>query len=208
MEQNIAILVADLSGYTALTEMHGSDSAADLIDKYLEIVQNSLSGESRLHERKGDEVMIVSTSSSDLFSTAALLVQHTSNEPNFLQVHGGLHWGKVLNRNNHYFGTTINLASRIAGKARPGSFWCSNDYLNTLKEKYLSNFKSMGPHSFKNLNSETELFELMFDNPKSFYIDPVCRMLVSKDQSATPHPTENDIFFCSPVCRDVYVRAK
>ena len=61
MEQNIAILVADLSGYTALTEMHGSDTAADLIDKYLEIVQNSLVGASHLHERKGDEVMIVST---------------------------------------------------------------------------------------------------------------------------------------------------
>ncbi len=30
MERNVAILMADLSGYTALTETHGSVSAADL----------------------------------------------------------------------------------------------------------------------------------------------------------------------------------
>jgi len=42
MEQNISILIADLSGYTALTETHGSISAADLINKYLDIVNASL----------------------------------------------------------------------------------------------------------------------------------------------------------------------
>ena len=70
MEQNIAILIADLSGYTALTETHGASSAADLIDKYIEIVSNSLVGESHLHERVGDEVMIVSDSPDHLHSTA------------------------------------------------------------------------------------------------------------------------------------------
>jgi len=45
MEQDIAILIADLSGYTALTETHGASSAADLVDKYVEIVNNSLAGE-------------------------------------------------------------------------------------------------------------------------------------------------------------------
>ena len=37
MEENIAVLMADLSGYTALTEIHGAVSAANLIDKYIEI---------------------------------------------------------------------------------------------------------------------------------------------------------------------------
>ena len=53
MEQDIAILIADLSGYTALTEIHGSLSAADLIDKYVDIVNASLIGDSRLQEFLG-----------------------------------------------------------------------------------------------------------------------------------------------------------
>jgi len=37
MEENIAILMADLSGYTALTETHGLSLAADLIDRYVKL---------------------------------------------------------------------------------------------------------------------------------------------------------------------------
>jgi class 3 adenylate cyclase len=62
MEKTLAILMADLSGYTALTEAHGAISAADLIDRFLQIVKQSLVGSSRLHQRRGDEVMIVSES--------------------------------------------------------------------------------------------------------------------------------------------------
>ncbi|HEY6976652.1 MAG TPA: hypothetical protein VH396_10210 [Chitinophagaceae bacterium] len=60
MEKDIAIMIADLSGYTAHTEVHGSISSADLVDKYLQIVEESLLGDCYLHERTGDEVMIVS----------------------------------------------------------------------------------------------------------------------------------------------------
>ena len=75
MEQDIAILIADLSGYTALTEMHGSLTAADLIDKYVDIVNASLIGDSKLQERVGDEVMIVARSADELLATAELLLQ-------------------------------------------------------------------------------------------------------------------------------------
>lgn len=77
MEKNIAILMADLSGYTALTETHGSVAAADLIDKYIGIVENCLVGDSRLHERAGDEIMIVSASPDFLLATALMIGKNT-----------------------------------------------------------------------------------------------------------------------------------
>src|SRR5687767_374826 len=105
MEENIAILMADLSGYTALTEAHGSVSAADLIDRYVSIVENSLVGDSVIHERVGDEIWIVSASPDDLLATALKIGKKTSSEENFLQLHGGLHFGKALKRGNSYFGS-------------------------------------------------------------------------------------------------------
>ena len=135
MEQNIAILVADLSGYTALTETHGALSAADLIDRYIEIVNNSLVGDSYLHERVGDEVMIVSASPDNLLSTAAVLLSNALQQYKFLHIHGALHYGKVLKRNNSFFGSAINLTSRIASQAKPGIFLCSDDLLNALTDK-------------------------------------------------------------------------
>src|SRR6185295_93538 len=120
MEENIAILMADLSGYTALTETHGAAGAADLVEKYVMIVRDCLVGDSHLHGVVGDEVVIVSSSADHLIYTALLLIQNTCEQNNFLQVHGGLHFGKILKRNNNYFGTTINLTSRITNKATSG----------------------------------------------------------------------------------------
>lgn len=192
--------MADLSGYTALTEIHGSVAAADLIDKYIGIVENCLVGDSKLHERTGDEIMIISASPDCLLATALLIGTHISNEENFLQVHGGLHYGKVLKRANSYFGSAINLTSRIAAKANAGTYWCSEEYVNALSYKSVFTLKSKGNHHFKNISKEKEVFELCIEERKAFYIDPVCRMQILDPNNAIPHPTEGNRYFCSSNC--------
>lgn len=205
MEQDIAILIADLSGYTALTETHGASSAADLIDKYVEIVNNSLVGTSRLHERVGDEVMIVSESADNLLSTALVLLQNVFREYNFLHVHGALHYGKILKRNNDLFGSTINLTSRIAAKAQPGGFLCSKDFLDALYDKDSYSFRSIGNYNFKNVSEESEVFEIDVEKPESLYIDPVCRMLLTEPEKRISHPFQPDVFFCSTNCLEIFM---
>jgi adenylate cyclase len=204
MEQNIAILMADLSGYTALTETHGPGSAADLIDKYVEIVQDCLVGNSELKERTGDEVMIVSPSADALLLTAIMIHMNTSNQHNFLQVHGGLHYGTVLKRNNSFFGTAINLTSRIASSATPGAFWCSEDFLEALTDKSKYTFESKGKHQFKNINQEKEIVELVNTKTNEAVIDPVCRMLILDKLAAIEHPEKPGIFFCSLSCLETF----
>jgi class 3 adenylate cyclase/YHS domain-containing protein len=206
MEQNTGILMADLSGYTALTETHGAATAADIIDTYLKIVDDCLVGDATLHQCVGDEVMIIA-SPDHLLSTAIVLIQNCSKEKNFLQIHGALHYGKILKRNNNYFGAPVNLTSRIAGKANKGSFWCSTEFVNALSDKSAFTFSSQGKHSFKNVNEEIEVFELIIENPHSVYVDPVCRMLIHTKETATPHP-EKDIFFCSENCLRLYINSE
>jgi adenylate cyclase len=202
MEQHVAILIADLSGYTALTETHGPVTAADTIDRYLEIVKQCLVGDSILHQTVGDEVLIVSSSPDDLVYTAAMLIQKCSTEHNFLQLHGGLHYGKILKRNNNYFGSPLNLTSRIAAKANKGTFWCSGKFINALANKNEFTFQEQGYQNFKNVSEETEVFEVIINDQAPFSIDPVCRMLIHKKEKAIPL---GDIFFCSAHCRDIYM---
>ena len=206
MEENIAILMADLSGYSALTETHGAASAADLIDKYLEIVQGCLVGDSELKERTGDEVMIVSSSPDHLLCTAAMIIKHTSLQENFLQVHGGLHYGKVLKRRDSYFGSTINLTSRIAAKATPGTFWCSGDFLEALTHKSTFALAPKGKHRFKNISEEKEIVELVNPKATEFLIDPVCRMLILDKAAAIQHPEKPEILFCSEQCLQTFTK--
>jgi adenylate cyclase len=206
MEQEIAILIADLSGYTALTETHGATSAADLIDTYIKIVSNSLVGNSSLHERVGDEVLIISRSPDHLFSTAVMLLQNASAEHNFLQVHGALHYGTILERNNNLFGSALNITSRMASYAAAGTFLCSEEFLNALSSTPVNEAVSKGKYSFKNVSEEKEVFEIKIDKPENLYIDPVCRMIVSKETSFIAHPGEPNIFFCSQNCMEAYIK--
>lgn len=183
MEQDIAILIADLTGYTALTEVHGASTAADIIDTYMEVVNASLVGDSRLHQRVGDEVLLLSDSADALLATAVQLLKTAQRQADFLQLHGALHYGKVLYRNNGLFGSTVNLTSRMAAKAAPGSIVCSMDFIEALNHKDVLQFQSKGLHNFKNVSEEKELMELVIDSIDTFYTDPVCRMLVNTSTS-------------------------
>jgi adenylate cyclase len=204
MEEDIAILMADLSGYTALTETHGPSGAADMVEKYISIVQDCLVGDSHLHGVVGDEVIVISSSPDHLIYTALLIIQNTHKEERFLQVHGGLHFGKILKRNNNYFGTTINIVSRITNQAAPGTFLCTREYMSALSQPSKFTFESKGKHRFKNISKENEVFELITNLPKAFIIDPVCRMIISHEENAVQHPEIPGILFCSPGCMDIY----
>ena len=204
MEENLAVLLADLSGYTALTETHGSIAAADLIDKYMEIVESCLVGDCMVHARTGDEVMVISSSPDSLIATAVLIEGKTCSEENFLQVHGGLHCGMVLKRGDNYYGSVINLTARIASKANEGMFWCSDDFVNALTDKSLFVLNSKGSFQFKNVSRSKEVFEIGLDNKKEFFVDPVCRMLILNPDKAVRDPNNSCIYFCSSHCQDIY----
>jgi class 3 adenylate cyclase len=204
MEQPLAILMADLSGYSALTETHGATSAADLIDRYVGLVEDSLVGDCKLTERRGDEVMIVAREPDHLLATAVMILKNAAGEDNFLQIHGGLHYGTVLTRNNSYFGSAINLTARITSKAGPGTFWCSGDFLNALVNRTIFNLQAKGKHRFKNISEEIEIVELAGESQAPVFIDPVCRMIIVNKETAVKYPDAEDIFFCSNDCFDIY----
>ena len=118
MEKTIGIMMADLSGFTAMTEVHGAGKAAEMIDKYVHIVKLSLKGESRMLERVGDQVVVISEDPDDLALTALDLMNHVGQEKHFLHVHAGLHYGNVLTLDERLYGSAINLTARIASKAK------------------------------------------------------------------------------------------
>jgi adenylate cyclase len=204
MEKLTGILIADLSGYTALTEAHGSHAAADMIDRYLVLVNRSLVGKCRLQERTGDEVMIVSDDPAELLATARMLLQNTRQEEEFLLLHGGLHYGALLERNGSYFGSALNLAARVASLATPGSIWCTAEFVDAV-ETGSDQFVDRGVHSLKNMVVEKQLFEIHAGSTHAFFIDPVCRMLIHSTSSSWSHDALPDVYFCSEACMKNYL---
>jgi adenylate cyclase len=49
-EVDVVFLIADLSGYTALTEAHGGVEAAKVVVRYVELARSALAADARLVE--------------------------------------------------------------------------------------------------------------------------------------------------------------
>ena len=208
MEKTIGILMADLSGYTAMTEIHGDTAAVEMIEKYIEMGKNSLAGESYLLERTGDQLLIVSDDADDLAKTAIELKHKTEKEPNFLGIHCGLHYGSVIERNHHLFGAVVNMAARIAASATENKILCSREFIEALKYPGKLQLISQGNIDFKNILEPAEIFEVLpvvEKKTREIYIDPVCQIRLSASETSISLVYgEDEYFFCSEECRKIF----
>jgi class 3 adenylate cyclase/YHS domain-containing protein len=207
LEKDLAILISDLSGYTALTEIHGGTSASEIVDRYVELVNESLIGKSYLAERIGDQVMVCSVDVDDLAETAIRLNELTRNENFFLPIHAGLHYGKIIEKNGHLFGSTINTTARIASVANSGQVLCSEFFADHLRNRSSFKLTDQGIFQFKNIMRRIRLFELFSSSPVHQFLlrDPVCHMLIVSPNEKLVCTHQGKVFhFCSQHCMDLF----
>ncbi len=115
-----------------MTEAHGNRFATEIVTRYMEIVQNSLHRDTRLVEQIGDEVLIVSSSANSILTTAIEIRNNVEREPFFPAVHAGLHAGMILEMDGKYFGTTLNLTSRITAHAKTDQILCTDSFCDLV----------------------------------------------------------------------------
>ena len=202
MTYHTGLLICDLSGYSAMTEAHGPQSAAGLIRRFLKIIDGSISGNTRLIERVGDEVVLASQNIDDLIKTA-INIQHLAEvEPGFLSVHIGIHFGEIYEDAGHLYGSALNITARIVSCATGGQILCSASAKEKIKD--LSDFRieSLGPKKFKNIRHAIHLYKIMNKaTAQEKFRDPVCHMKISvTENSIKLQYRQNDYFFCSMDC--------
>lgn len=204
MEKDVAILMADLTGYTAMTDVHGGASAAKIVNKYMQLVEQSLFGSTQVVQRIGDQVVMISEVPIDLVTTAQKLIT-IGHEHHFLSIHMGIHYGSILIDGGNLFGSPINVVSRIMNLANRGQILCSSAYVNELPTGISFKFVSRGKHKLKNVLGHIEVLELSTTQSNPFYIDPVCHMLVDPEKEDHIVSYQNETFhFCSRQCMTLF----
>jgi class 3 adenylate cyclase/YHS domain-containing protein len=196
-------LIADLSGYTALTEAHGSISAARIVKRYIEIVQECLHEKSQLVETIGDEVIITGNDAADLIQVGLNLRKKIEKEPNFPAVHIGIHAGYVLEQDGQFFGSAINIASRTAAHARAGQILGTGAAMELVADKSAISYQPLGEIQFKNVADPISIFEIDagHSTPNVNVTDPVCRMQLKPDTApGRLNYRGQNYFFCSFEC--------
>ncbi|MHC4076540.1 MAG: YHS domain-containing protein [Planctomycetota bacterium] len=206
-EIDVVFLIADLSGYTALTEAHGNLSAAKIVARYSEIVNEVLHPDAQLVEKVGDEVLIVTANAASVIHTAIRLRDTIELEPLFPFVHAGIHAGMTLKQGGRYFGKALNLTSRVAAHARASQILCTERVITLAVDLNNIAYRSLGLASFKNIVEPIKIFEVITGDrrKKINRFDPVCHMQVNQDTAPAKLPYQGKTYyFCSFDCAKTF----
>lgn len=200
-----AILFADLSGFTALTEAHGDTTAVELLQRFYSLASAALCDGARLVKTIGDAVMVFAPTPTAAMRTARLLRHAVHLEQRWPSLRSGLHAGPVIERGGDSFGATVNLASRVAAQASPGQILCTRTVVRALSATEFV-FRPLGEVRFKNVLEACEVFELVDGESSSMVeVDPVCRMRVDPFKAIHHFRFEGaTYFFCSARCATVF----
>ena len=204
-----AFVFADLAGYTAVTEAHGDEQAADLAADFFSRARELLAvcdGE----EVKliGDELMARIRDPAAAIQFAHDLSDQGMRRHRNLAVRIGLHYGPAVRRGDDWFGATVNVAARVAGLAEPGEVLTTAEAARAAGDIAGVSFRSRGEHRLKNVRRPMTLLEVVGASEVAGVVrDPVCQMLL--DPSRTIEHVERDeveYSFCSAECRHAFER--
>jgi adenylate cyclase len=111
---------ADLVGYTTLTETRGDRAAARVATEF----RRTMSTLSRAHgawqvKSMGDSVMIWVPDPTRAVALAADTVEDVGTRDDLLPVRVGVHTGPAVMCGWDWYGSTVNVAARLASEARP-----------------------------------------------------------------------------------------
>jgi adenylate cyclase len=204
--ETATFIFADLAGYTALTEAHGDEHAADAAEAFCQRARALLS-EYGGEEVKtiGDAVLIRALSAEQAIRLAARLVEDSGREDRSLHVRVGMHTGTAVRRGADWFGAAVNVASRVADAARSGEVLLSDATRDAAEQARLPwQLRSRGRRQLKNVRDPVELFLLVtkaLEEESMLPVDPVCRMAIDPGL-ASEHRVHRGIeyHFCSAEC--------
>lgn len=202
-ECDLALLIADLSGYTALTDTHGGLQAARIVLRFEELIAESLEPEVALINCVGDDVFCAGPDALAVVRSALRLRDRVAREPEFPRVRTGLHAGRIVLLQGKYFGAPINLTARLADHAAGGQILCTAAIAQAARVLAEVEPYPLGERRFRNVALPMAVFELARPRERraAAAIDPVCRMQVIVARAAAHAVHEGTrYYFCSDEC--------
>lgn len=112
---------ADLAGFTSLSGQLSPSELAGIVDAFDEHVSELvLTNGGHVVKLIGDEVMFAADDAEDGLHIAEALAAGLPSAERLPAVRVGAACGEVLNRDGDYYGSVVNLASRLVALAEPG----------------------------------------------------------------------------------------
>ena len=197
----------DLAGFTALTQAHGDDYAADVHDAFVGALARAcaLSSDIVCVKHLGDGALLTSPTGQGMLAALAAGVAAQGDSELCLRVRAGVHAGQVLQVESAHgpdvLGHTVNVAARLCGLAAPGELLFSADVAGQAPPAG-AGARPLGPKALRHVAGTVDVWSLPLGDQGGL-IDPVCHMTVGPGALAAVIGGRRRLF-CSPECRDAF----
>lgn len=117
----VSAAFADLVGFTRLGEEVPPEQLERLADRLATVARDVVVAPVRFIKTIGDAVMFVSPDTAALLDALLALVDEAGADATLPRLRAGVAFGAAVSRAGDWFGSPVNLASRVTALARPGS---------------------------------------------------------------------------------------
>jgi adenylate cyclase len=200
---------ADIAGFTALTEVHGDETAAAVAQRFCARVRErvaALDG-AELVKTVGDAVMLRVERAADAVALGIAIVCDLMGDHGAPVVRVGMHSGPALARDGDWFGASVNVAARVAGEAAGGEVLVSERTRALAGELEQVVFEPRGLTQLRNVREPVWLYAAsrVGEPHARMVVDPVCRMALDPRRAAGTLQHRGAVFhFCSLACAGAF----
>ena len=161
----VTIAFADLVGFTKLGEAVPPEDLEKLAHRLADLAREVSVSPVRYIKSIGDEVMLVSSDPVAMLEAVLDLLDATEVDEDFPRLRVGLATGMAVSRAGDWFGSSVNLASRVTGAARPGAILVAESTHEAIGELDAVSWSFAGARRLKNIKDEVKLFRARRSEP-------------------------------------------
>jgi adenylate cyclase len=158
--RQITVAFADLVGFTRIGEAVSAEELGQLANRLAVLARDMTVPPVRFIKTIGDAVMFVCPDPVPLLDVVLKLVEVVDTDNDFPRLRAGVASGMAVSRAGDWFGSPVNVASRVTGVARPGTVLVADSVWDALGDTggFLGSFA--GPRRLKGIKNEVKLFRI------------------------------------------------
>jgi adenylate cyclase len=170
----MAILAADMVGYSRLMELDEAGTLARLKTHRLELIDPAIAkNHGRIVKTTGDGMLVEFVSAADA-AECAVEIQRRMARRNAdvdperqIQFRIGINLGDVIVEDGDVLGDGVNIAARLQTIAAPGGISVSQAVRNELAHKLDIRFEEQGEQPLKNISRPVKVFAIALDETQA-----------------------------------------
>jgi adenylate cyclase len=165
--REVAVCFADMVGFTTLGEEIDVEDLGEVADRFTALVSDLAEPPVALIKTIGDAAMLVSPEPEPLVDAALTLVERAeSSEDGLPELKAGVAMGEALNRFGDWYGSPVNLASRVTAIAQPSSVLATADVREAVGDRLAWSY--VGRQRLKGIRDGVPLYRCRRERPARF----------------------------------------